>query len=435
MIILESPITFSSLIIIPHFCTNRKLAGQTVFITGASRGIGKAIALKVAKDGANVVVAAKTAEPHPKLPGTIYSACEEIEKAGGKGLPCIVDIRDEAAVQKAVDEAVKKFGGIDIVVNNASAISLTSTEDTNMKRYDLMHNINTRGTFLVSKLCLPHLKKSKHAHILNLSPPLSMNSLWFKNHVAYTMAKYGMSMCVLGMHEEFRPFNIGVNALWPKTAIHTAAVEMLAGSDSKAFSRKPEIMADAAYAILIQDPKTCTGNFFVDEKVLANAGVTDLKQYAYVPENHDKLMPDFFLDENIPLLTGKSGPSLSSPPTSDKLEEEPQGEVAKLFKKIEASISAETVKKTQAVFAFNVTGDEAGKWYIDLKNGSGCCGRGDPPEKADATLSMDSKHFFSMFTGKMKPATAYMMGKIKVQGNLQQALKLEKLMSSLKAKL
>nr|CAI5822998.1 unnamed protein product [Callosobruchus analis] len=262
-----------------------------------------------------------------------------------------------------------------------------------------------------------------------------MNSLWFKNHVAYTMAKYGMSMCVLGMHEEFRPFNIGVNALWPKTAIHTAAVEMLAGSDSKAFSRKPEIMADAAYAILIQDPKTCTGNFFVDEKVLANAGVTDLKQYAYVPENHDKLMPDFFLDENIPLLTGKSGPSLSSPPTSDKLEEEPQGEVAKLFKKIEASISAETVKKTQAVFAFNVTGDEAGKWYIDLKNGSGCCGRGDPPEKADATLSMDSKHFFSMFTGKMKPATAYMMGKIKVQGNLQQALKLEKLMSSLKAKL
>ncbi|CAH2000631.1 unnamed protein product [Acanthoscelides obtectus] len=306
-----------------------------------------------------------------------------------------------------------------------------------MKRYDLMHNINTRGTFLVSKLCLPHLKKSKHAHIINLSPPLSMNPMWFKNHVAYTMAKYGMSMCVLGMHEEFKPFNIGVNALWPKTAIHTAAIEMLTGAESKAFSRKPEIMADAAYAILTQDPKTCTGNFFVDEKVLAEAGVTDLTQYAFVPENHDKLMPDFFLDENIPLLTGATGPTLAPKPesSSSTSKVEAEGEVAKLFKKIEGSISPDTVQKTQAVFAFNVTGDEAGKWYIDLKNGSGCCGRGDPPEKPDATLSMDSKNFFSMFTGKMKPATAYMMGKLKVQGNLQQALKLEKLMSSLKAKL
>nr|XP_023023214.1 hydroxysteroid dehydrogenase-like protein 2 [Leptinotarsa decemlineata] len=404
-----------------------KLAGLTVFITGASRGIGKAIALKVAKDGANVVVAAKTAEPHPKLPGTIYTACEEIEKAGGKGLPCVVDVRDEQAVKKAVEEAVQKFGGIDIVINNASAISLTGTEDTDMKRYDLMHNINTRGTFLVSKVCLPYLKKSSHAHILNLSPPLSMKPIWFKDHVAYTMAKYGMSMCVLGMHEELRPFNIGVNALWPRTAVATAAIELIQGKSATDYCRTPDVMADSAYVILTQDPKTCTGNFFIDEHVLQNAGITDLKQYACVPENNDKLMPDFFVDENIEEVESIVG--YKSKPKDDG------GKVAQLFKKIESSISPDTVTNTQAVFAFHVTGDEAGKWYVDLKNGSGSCGQGEAPSKADATLTMDSKNFFDMFSGKVKPATAYMTGKLKIQGNLQKALKLEKLMSSLKAKL
>ncbi|KAJ8946173.1 hypothetical protein NQ318_004426 [Aromia moschata] len=407
-----------------------KLAGRTVFITGASRGIGKAIALKVAKDGANVIVAAKTAEAHPKLPGTIYTACEEIEKAGGKGLPCIVDVRDQAAVRNAVEEAVKKFGGIDIVVNNASAINLSGTEATDMKRYDLMHNINTRGTFLVSKECLPYLKKSNHAHILNLSPPLSMKPHWFKDTVAYTMAKYGMSMCVLGMHEEFRPFSIGVNALWPKTAIHTAAIEMIAGSEAAKYSRKPEIVADAAYAILIQDPKTCTGNFFIDEEILKEAGVTDLKQYACFPENADKLMPDFFVDDNMPV----------SPPWDTFTIHRTQtgrthGEIAKLFKKIESSLSQEAVAKTQAVFEFHVTGDESGKWFIDLKNGGGLCGQGSPSSPPDATLTMDSKNFFNMFSGKLKPATAYMMGKLKIQGNLQKALKLEQLMTSLRSKL
>ncbi|KAG5892203.1 hypothetical protein JTB14_012937 [Gonioctena quinquepunctata] len=400
-----------------------KLAGKTVFITGASRGIGKAIALKVAKDGANVVVAAKTTEPHPKLPGTIYTACEEIEKAGGKGLPCIVDVRDEKSVQNAVQEAVTKFGGIDILINNASAISLTGTAETEMKRYDLMHSVNTRGTFMVSKECLPHLKKSSHAHILNLSPPLNMNPIWFKDHVAYTMAKFGMSMCVLGMQEEFKPFNIAVNALWPKTVVSTAAVVMLKGRGSHDFSRTTDIMGDSAYAILTQDPKTCTGNFFIDEDVLRKAGVTDLKQYACNPDNADKLAPDYFLDENIPLIFGEQAKKIA-----------PAGQIAELFKKIDKVLSPESVTKTQAVFAFDVTGDEAGKWFLDMKNGGGLCGHGEPSEKPDATLTLDTKNFIALFSGKLKPTTAYMMGKLKIQGNLQQAMKLEKLMKKLQEK-
>ncbi|XP_011207525.2 hydroxysteroid dehydrogenase-like protein 2 [Bactrocera dorsalis] len=276
---------------------NGTLRGKTVFITGASRGIGKAIALKAARDGANVVIAAKTAEPHPKLSGTIYSAAKEIENEGGKALACIVDVRDELQVRKAVQAAVEKFGGIDILINNASAISLTSTLETDMKRYDLMHNINTRGTFLVTKECLPYLLKSKHGHILNISPPLVMSPHWFSTHVAYTMAKYGMSMCVLGMAEEFRSQGLAVNALWPRTAIYTAAVEMLQGAEASQYSRTPEIMADAAYAILCKNPNTCTGNFFIDEEVLIEEGVQDLKRYARFPENADNLISDFFLPE------------------------------------------------------------------------------------------------------------------------------------------
>ncbi|XP_035775831.1 hydroxysteroid dehydrogenase-like protein 2 [Anopheles albimanus] len=273
-----------------------KLAGLTLFITGASRGIGKAIALKAARDGANIVLAAKTAEPHPKLEGTIYTAAAEIEAAGGKALPCVVDVRSEDAVRDAVQKAVARFGGIDILVNNASAISLTGTEQTEMKRYDLMHNINTRGTFLVSKECLPYLRKSKHAHILNISPPLNMDPHWFSNHVAYTMAKYGMSMCVLGMAREFADAKISVNALWPRTLIYTAAVEMLHGRDSFEYSRMPDIMADAAYAILSRAPGTRTGNFYIDDELLAEEGIMDFKQYACVPENALKLAQDIYVD-------------------------------------------------------------------------------------------------------------------------------------------
>jgi citronellol/citronellal dehydrogenase len=272
----------------------RTLKGKTVFISGASRGIGLAIGLRAAKDGANVVVVAKTTEPHPKLPGTIYTAAEEIEKAGGKALACAVDIRDEAAVYAAVEQAVAKFGGIDVLVNNASAISLTGTVETPMKRYDLMHGINTRGTFLCSQACIPHLKKSENPHILMNSPPLNMEEKWFAPHVAYTMAKFGMSMCVLGMAGELRGAGIAVNAIWPRTTIATSAVQNLLGGDTVvAGSRKPEIMADSAYWIVTQPSRECTGNFFIDEQVMAKAGVTDLSKYAVTPGA--ELIQDFFV--------------------------------------------------------------------------------------------------------------------------------------------
>ncbi|XP_005186558.1 hydroxysteroid dehydrogenase-like protein 2 [Musca domestica] len=404
-----------------------KLAGRTLFITGASRGIGKAIALKAARDGANIVVAAKTAEPHPKLPGTIYSAAEEIEKAGGKAHPCIVDVRDEHQIRQAIQEAVAKFGGIDILINNASAISLTPTLNTEMKRYDLMHHINTRGTFLTSKECLPYLLKSNHAHILNISPPLNLNPKWFAPHVAYTMAKYGMSMCVLGMAEEFRDKGVSVNALWPRTAIHTAAIEMLTGPDSAQFSRKPEIMSDAAYAILIKEPRNNeTGRFYIDDEVLQANGVTDLKQYACYPENSEKLMPDFFLDDVIPEAAS------DNTATSKDVE---SGDIPNLFNKIQTLISSEIVGKVQAVYEFNITGDEKGTWFLDLKNGSGSCGRGSAPVQPDAVLTMKSKNFTDMFEGRLKAAPAFMSGKLKISGDLQKAMKLEKLMKSLKSRL
>lgn len=271
--------------------------GKTVFITGASRGIGLAIGKRLAQEGANIVIAAKTAEAHPKLPGTIYSAAEEIVAAGGKALPVICDIRFQEQVQEAVNQAVATFGGIDILINNASAISLTGTLSTDMKRYDLMHSINTRGTFLVSKICLPHLLKAENPHVLNLSPPLSMKPNWFQNHVAYTMAKYGMSMCVLGMAAEFEGL-VAFNALWPRTSIATAAVQNILGGDEMvAHSRTPEILADAAYYILKRDFKICTGNFFIDDELLNTEGVTDFSQYAVTPGMKDKdLFIDFFID-------------------------------------------------------------------------------------------------------------------------------------------
>ncbi|CAH2036976.1 unnamed protein product, partial [Iphiclides podalirius] len=414
-----------------------KLAGRTLFITGASRGIGKAIALKAAKDGANVVIAAKTAEPHPKLPGTIYTAAEEIEALGGKALPCIVDVREEKQVQAAIDEAVKKFNGIDILVNNASAISLTGTAQTDMKRYDLMHNINTRGTFLASKLCLPLLKNSDHAHILNLSPPLNMSPYWFSIHVAYTMAKYGMSMCVLGMSEEFKPLNIGVNALWPKTAIATAAIEMLTGDTST--SRKPEIVSDAAYLMLCQDPKKYTGNFAIDEDVLKEHGIKDMTPYACDPKNADKLLLDGFLDDPAAIghhqtVTTASIRRYHTTTVNHAEKTESGGQIPQLFTTISKVITPELVKKTQAVYQFNVKGKEEGVWHIDLKNGDGACGQGEPKNPPDATLTMDSTNFAEMFAGKLKPTTAFMMGKLKINGDLQKAMKLEKMMKSLKTK-
>src|SRR5450631_2848294 len=270
------------------------LRDKVLFITGASRGIGLAIALRAARDGARIAIAAKTTEPHPKLPGTIYSAAKDIERAGGQALPLAVDIRDETQIAEAVAQTVAKWGGIDICVNNASAISLTDTESTPMKRFDLMHQVNTRGTFATTQACLPHLKKARNAHVLNLSPPLNMKAHWFAGHVAYTMAKYGMSMCVLGMAEEFKPLGIAVNALWPRTAIATAAMDMIGGPDVRHQCRSVDIMADAAHAILVKDARSWTGNFFIDDEVLRAEGVVDLSRYAVDPTA--ELLPDFFLD-------------------------------------------------------------------------------------------------------------------------------------------
>ena len=274
------------------------LAGKRIFITGGSRGIGLAIALRAAADGASIAIAAKTAEENPKLPGTIFSAAKEIEAAGGTALPIQCDIRDEDAIEAAVNKAATQFGGLDILINNASAINLTPTEKTPAKRFDLMFDVNVRGTFLTSQAVIPHLRESAKAgrnpHILTLSPPLSMSPKWFKNHVAYTMSKYGMSMCVLGMAEEFNRDGIAVNALWPRTAIDTAALQMIPGVDTD-FCRKPEILSDTAYIILNRDSKTTTGNFFIDDEVLASEGITDLEKYSVKPGTTDFLL-DFFLD-------------------------------------------------------------------------------------------------------------------------------------------
>ena len=274
------------------------LSGKRIFITGGSRGIGLAIALRAAADGASIAIAAKTADPNPKLPGTIFTAAAEIEATGGKALALQCDIRDELAIEEAIKKAAEAFGGIDIVINNASAINLTKTDQTPAKRFDLMFDVNVRGTFLTSQAALPHLRQSakdgRNPHILNLSPPLSMKPIWFKNHVAYTMAKYGMSMCVLGMAEEFKRDGIAVNALWPRTVIDTAALQMIPGIDALA-GRTPQILADAAHIILNRDSKECTGNFFVDDLLLASEGITDLEKYSVTPGTTDFLL-DFFLD-------------------------------------------------------------------------------------------------------------------------------------------
>lgn len=270
------------------------LKDKTIFITGASRGIGLAIAERCARDGANIVVAAKTDSPNPKLAGTIHSAAEAIEKAGGRALPVVCDIRDEASVEAAVQAAADRFGGIDIVVNNASAIYPRGTADTPMKRYDLMHQVNARGTFLVTQKCLPHLEKAENPHILALSPPLDMREMWFEPHVAYTSAKYGMSLCILGWAGEFRG-KIAANAIWPRTAVATAAIaNVLAGEDAFRNCRKPEILADTAYLVL-NKPKDFTGNFLIDDSFLVSEGITDLDQYAVDPTQ--ELLPDFFVPE------------------------------------------------------------------------------------------------------------------------------------------
>jgi citronellol/citronellal dehydrogenase len=278
------------------------LKGKTLFISGGSRGIGLAIAVRAARDGANVVIAAKTSEPHPKLPGTIHTAVEEIEKAGGKGLGVQCDIREEHQVAQAVAQAVERFGGIDVLVNNASAISLTPTLKTDMKRYDLMNQINTRGTYLCGKTCIPHLQKAANPHILTLAPPLDMKGKWFAPNLAYSIAKFGMSLCTLGWSEEFRKDGIAANSLWPRTLIATAAVNMLGGENYMKQSRTPEIMADAAHYILTRPSREFTGRFCIDDVVLHEAGVKDFSRYLSVPGA--KPLPDFFVPDDTPVVPG-----------------------------------------------------------------------------------------------------------------------------------
>ncbi|XP_048758093.2 hydroxysteroid dehydrogenase-like protein 2 isoform X2 [Ostrea edulis] len=406
------------------------LAGKTLFITGASRGIGKAIALKAAKDGANIVIAAKTTTPHPKLPGTIYTAAKEVEEAGGKCLPCAVDIRNDSSVQAAMKEAADKFGGIDILVNNASAISLTGTDVTDPKRFDLMMGINARGTYMCSKFALPYLQKSSNPHILNISPPLNMNPRWFKDHVAYTMAKYGMSMCVLGMSGELKPLSIAVNALWPRTAIYTAAMEMLGGGSGVSDQcRKPEIMSDAAYVILTKKSSEYTGNFTIDDEVLRSAGVSDLEQYSCVPGT--TLLPDFFLDGEDPHDIRKQMEEKGGTPAFGGGSQSSGGGPAKTFNAVKGMLNEDLVSSMNGVFQFKLTGADEGMWYMDLKSGSGKIGQGEPPNGADCTMTLDSEDFVKMFKGELKAVSAFMSGKLKIQGDMGLAMKLEKLMNKM----
>jgi len=431
-----------------------RLAGKVLYISGASRGIGLEMAKKAARDGAKIAIAAKTAEPHPKLPGTIYTAAKEIEELGGTALPLIVDVRSEEDIQKSIEDTVRQLGGIDIVINNASAISLTGTQETPMKTYDLMHSINTRGTYLVSKCALPYLKESsskgRNPHILNNSPPLSMKPIWFKNHVAYTMAKYGMSMCVLGMAEEFKDSGIAVNAIWPKTAIMTAAMVMMGGGDSiSAQCRTPEIMADAAYVILSKHSREFTGNFCVDEHILREVGVKDFSQYLAPGATEKTLMPDFFLDEFLDSMghseVAEETVAKAEKPAIKKASEKPLaaapatppasggGEIEQVFKEISGVLSEDIVKKVNAVYSFTVT-DQGTEWYLDLKNGAGACGQGASPVPTDASFKMSSANFGKMFAGKLKPTAAFMTGRLKIEGNMGKAMKLEKLMGKLQTR-
>lgn len=413
-----------------------KLAGKTLYISGASRGIGLEMAKKAARDGANIVVAAKTAEPHPKLPGTIFTAAKEIEDLGGKALPVVVDVRSESAIQESVEQSVKHFGGIDILINNASAISLTGTQETPMKTYDLMHSINTRGTYLVSKCCLPYLKdsasKGRNPHILNNSPPLSLKPIWFKNHVAYTMAKYGMSMCVLGMAEEFKEAGIAVNAIWPKTAIMTAAMDMLGGDGIGAQCRTPQIMADAAYVILTKDSKNYTGNFCIDEAVLREVGVKDFSQYLGPGATDKSLMPDFFLDEFLEVQGGaERSETIVGMANKPAAAPKPSGDpIQAVFAQIGGLLNEDLIKKTNAVFTFTLS-DKNTHYFLDMKNSPGSCGEGKPASDADATLTLTSNNFQKMFAGQLKPTAAFMSGRLKISGNMGKAMKLEKLMGQM----
>ncbi|XP_046908820.2 hydroxysteroid dehydrogenase like 2 isoform X2 [Dermatophagoides farinae] len=402
-------------------------AAKTVFVTGGSRGIGKAIALKMAKDGCNVIIAAKTTDPHPKLEGTIFTAAKEIENNGGNCLPVQCDLRDEENVIRAINQAVDKFGKIDVLVNNASAISLTGTEETTMKKYDLMNQINARGTFMASKYCIPHLKQSSNPHILNLSPPLEMKSRWFAPHVAYSMAKFGMSLCVLGMAEEFKDSGIAVNALWPRTAIWTAAMGMLSGGQQEIakMCRKIDIMADAAYAITSRDSKSCSGNFFIDEEVLRDEGITDFDPYAIEPGT--QLMGDFFIPERLMEgLAGLAGTSEEGKTSMTDNSSSSSDRIMEVLNQARSKITDKIKDEINAVLVFVVSG----RTYLFDSHSTRPL-KIEPlqqaPDECDVQMITDEETFIQMAMGKIKPTNAFMSGKLKIKGNLQLAIKAEKI--------
>ena len=407
-------------------------------MTGSSRGIGKAIALKFAKDGANVVVAAKTVEPHPKLEGTIHQTAQEVEQAGGKSLAVQLDLRDEETVKNAIDKTIEKFGGIDLLVNNASAIFIAQAEDTPMKRFDLMNSINVRGTFMMSKYAIPHLKQANNPHIINLSPPLELHPQWFSTNTAYTMSKYGMSLSAYGMAAELNG-QVGVNALWPKTAIWTAAMNMLGGNEARKGSRKPSIMADAAYAIACKN-KSVTGNFYIDEELLAQEGVTDFEQYAESPGS--QLLPDFFLPQRLlkdfdPKLLqelaqqASSGKATSPPSTGTSGAGD--GPVAAVFAAASSAVTDEIKDDLNATLHFVISEKD---WTLVSKKDAPLQVMSSAPEgKSDVRLTTDEATFIKMAKGEVKPTSAFMSGKLKVKGSMGLALKVEKLFGKLKGKL
>ena len=400
-----------------------KLRGKTVFITGASRGIGRAIAVKAARDGANVVVAAKTTEPHPRLPGTIHTVAEEVLAAGGRALACCVDVRSETQVRRAVHQAVDVFGGIDVLVNNATVVHMTQTRDTKLKTFDLMSQVNARGTFLCSQACLPHLLKSDNPHIINISPPLNMKPKWFQGHVAYTMAKYGMSMCVLGMSEEFRDDGVAVNALWPRTAVWTSAMARLGGGEIQRECRDVSVMSDAAYVMMTRDSRTYTGNFAIDDEVLMSVGVTDISRYDCVPGN--KLIPDYFLD---PVPDSCELNSVTSPLSRDT-------SLDNLLTTVGSLLSRELVNSVQASYTFEMTDSPAMSCYLDLKSGTGAVGLG-PLPGSDVIMCVDSKMLAALLTGTTSVSAAFMSGQVKLkQGHLPDVIKLEVIAKRLSAKL
>lgn len=407
-------------------------AGKTVFVTGSSRGIGKAIALKFAKDGANVVVAAKTIDPHPKLEGTITKTADEVNQAGGQGMAVQLDLRDEENVKSAIQQTVDRFGGIDVLVNNASAIFLAPSEDTPMKRFDLMNSINVRGTFMMSKYAIPYLKKAQNPHIINLSPPLELKPQWFAAHTAYTMSKYGMSLSSYGLSAELSGV-VGVNALWPKTAIWTAAMNMLAGETSRQGSRKASILADAAYAIACRD-KSVTGNFYVDEEVLREEGITDFEQYAEEPGK--TLLPDFFLPDRVlkdfdpQLLKSFSKQIHKEEPGTGQSQQD--GPVAAVFASTSKIMTDDIKNDINGTLHF-VISDKS--WTLVSRKDQEFKVSSEKPEKADVTLITDEATFIKMAKGETKPTSAFMGGKLKIKGNMALALKVEKLFGKLKAKL